>query len=122
MIHTHTISFKNAFRGLITALKTQPNFRIHLLLALISLSACFYLQVANFEFLIIVFLIVIGLTIETLNTAIEATTDAIDTKWRTDIGLAKDIAAGAMLMFSLGAASIALYIFIPKIVLLVSGQ
>ena len=56
-----------------------------------------------------------GLVIETINTAIEEATDAIDTKIREDIKIAKDISAAAMLIYAIGAIVIALMIFIPKI-------
>ncbi len=60
-------------------------------------------------------MISVGLTIETINTAIEQTTDAIDLKWREDIRLAKDLSAAAMLIFAIGALVVAGIIFIPKI-------
>lgn len=112
----HTISFKNAFKGLIWAFRSQPNYKIHFFLSLFSLVGGFVLKISYGEFLLIISLIFIGLAIETVNTAIEQTTDAIDSQWREDIGRAKDIAAGAMLIFSLGAFIIALIIFIPRIV------
>lgn len=118
MIKRHTISFKNAFAGLSWAVKTQPNFKIHFTLSLLSILAGFFLKVTNVEFLIIVFLIFVGLSIETVNTAIEQTTDAIDEKWRDDIKVAKDVAAGAMLFFAIGAFLIACFIFIPRFLLL----
>jgi diacylglycerol kinase len=71
--------------------------------------------VSYFEFLLIVFLIIIGLIIETVNTAIEFTTDAIDKKIRDDIKIAKDVSASAMLIFSIGALIIGIIIFLPKI-------
>lgn len=115
LIKRHTISFKNAKKGLFWSLKTQPNYRIHLFLSLFSIILGFFLQINYFEWLIIIFLIFIGLVIETINTAIELTTDAIDDKWREDIGLAKDVSAGGMLIFAIGATIIALLIFLPKI-------
>jgi len=115
MFKTHTISFKNAFNGLVWSLRTQPNYRIHLFLSLISIIFGFYLKISSFEFLLIVFLITVGLAIETINTAIEETTDAIDTKIREDIKIAKDVAAAAMLIYVIGATVIALMIFVPKI-------
>jgi len=118
MIKRHTISFKNAFAGLSWAVRTQPNFRIHFTLSLLSILASFFLKVTNVEFLIIIFLIFVGLSIETINTAIEQTTDAIDEKWRNDIKVAKDVAAGAMLFFAIGAFLIASFIFIPRFLLL----
>jgi len=117
MFKKHTISFKNAFNGLVWSFKTQPNYRIHLSLSLMSIILGFYLKISYFEFLLIVFLITLGLVIETINTAIEEATDAIDTKIRGDIRIAKDVSAAAMLIYAIGATVIALIIFIPKIII-----
>ena len=54
------------------------------------------------------------MVIETINTAIESTTDAIDTKIREDLRISKDVSAAAMLIYAIGATIIALMIFIPK--------
>jgi len=115
MIKKHTISFKNAFNGLVWSLVNQPNYLIHLFLSVIALLLGFFLKISYFEFLIIIFLITAGLVIETINTAIEVATDAIDTKIREDIRISKDVSAAAMLVYAIGATVIALIIFIPKI-------
>lgn len=116
MLKYHKISFKHAFDGLVWSLKTQPNYRIHFLLSFISLIAGYFLKISYEEFLIILFLIVIGLVIETINTGFEQTTDAIDKKIRQDIKIAKDVAAASMLIFAIGSSIIALIIFIPKLI------
>ncbi len=115
MFKKHTISFKNAFNGLIWSLKTQPNYRIHLSLSAFALAFGFWLKISYVEFILIVFLITVGLVIETINTAIEAATDAIDTKIREDIKITKDVSAAAMLIYAIGSTIIAMLIFIPKI-------
>jgi diacylglycerol kinase len=115
MIKRHTISFKNAFKGLVWALKTQPNYRIHLFLSTLSIFGGVILKISYPEWLVIILLITMGFSIETINTAIEETTDAIDIKQREDIRIAKDVAAGAMLIFAIGAFIIASIIFLPKI-------
>lgn len=112
----HTISFKNAFNGLIWAFKTQPNYKIHFAISIFALLLGYSLHISYFEFLIILVLILIGIVIETLNTAIEATTDAINKEWREDIKVAKDLSAAAMLIFSAGSLLIACIIYIPKII------
>ncbi len=117
MIRRHTISLKNAWNGLKWALATQPNYRIHLILSVMAIAGGFLLGISYFEFLVIALLITIGISVETVNTAIEETTDAIDTSKRPDIGLAKDVAAGAMLAIAIGSLIIAGIIFIPKIAL-----
>ncbi|MFH0979412.1 MAG: diacylglycerol kinase family protein [Candidatus Roizmanbacteria bacterium] len=115
MLKQHTISVRHAVDGLIWSLKTQPNYRIHLFLSVISIIASVVYKVSYFEFLLIVFLITVGLVIETINTGFEQTTDAIDKKIREDIKIAKDVSAAAMLIYAIGATVIALIIFIPKV-------
>lgn len=60
-------------------------------------------------------MITVGLVIETINTGLEQTTDAIDRKIREDIKIAKDVAAAAMLLYAVGAFIMATLIFLPKI-------
>src|SRR3989338_10455112 len=102
-IKRHTISFKNAFSGVKWALSTQPNYKIHAFLSAVTIIFGVYFAISETEWLIIITLITGGFTVETLNTAVEATTDAIDIKWRHDIKIAKDLAAAAMLFYAIGA-------------------
>lgn len=112
----HHISFKNAFNGLFWAFKTQPNFRIHIFLSFISLFIGFCLNISYIEWVLIIFVIVIGITSEMINTSIESMTDLITIEWQKDAKIAKDVAAGMMLFTSFGAILIAAIIFIPKII------
>ena len=85
-------------------------------MSLLALGLGFWLKISYIEYLIIILLITVGLVIETLNTAIEAATDAIDTKIREDIRITKDVSAAAMLIYAIGATITALIIFIPKFI------
>ncbi len=116
MLKKHTISIKHAFDGIAYAFKTQPNYRIHFALSILALILGWLVKISSSEFLVIVVMIFIGLSLETVNTAIEQATDAIDTSIREDIRIAKDVSAGAMLLFAIGATIIAAIIFIPKII------
>ncbi len=120
MIRKHTISFKHAFDGLIIAFSTQPNYRIHLLLSLLAIGGAFFFHIRSEEFLTIGILITMGLVIETINTAIEETCDAIDEAIRPDIKIAKDTSAAAMLIFAIGSLVLACIIFVPRILQLFS--
>ncbi len=115
MLKKHTISLKHAAAGMGWALRTQPNYRIHLFLSLLSILGSWYFHITRSEFLIILVLIFGGFVIETINTAIEVTTDAIDNTIREDIKIAKDVAAAAMLFYAIGSLLIACIIFIPKV-------
>jgi len=117
----HVTSFKNAWWGIKWAAGTQPHFRFHLFFALAVVAAAVYFKVSVTEFLIIVVMIFGVLVSELLNTGLEAATDAhkiIKSTPEEDrlIGIAKDVAAGAVLLMSIGAALVGLIIFIPKVI------
>ncbi len=113
IIRKHTVSFKNAFSGLAWALRTQPNFRIHLVLAVFALLLSWYLRITRTEWAIIIFTIVLGLTAEFINTALESMTDLITHEWRAEAKIAKDVAAGMMLTVAVGAVVVAGFVFLP---------
>jgi diacylglycerol kinase len=119
LLHKHTISVQHALDGVVWALKTQPNYRIHLVLSFLVVCFGFFFSISYVEWLIVIMLITLGLVIETLNTGLEATTDAITREWREEIKVAKDVAAAAMLTFAIGSIIISSIIFIPKIVALI---
>lgn len=111
----HHISLSHALDGVAMALKTQPNFKIHIFLSVISVVAGWFLHISPTEWLFITFAIAIGLVIELINTAIEFTVDLMTQEYKLFAKLAKDIAAAAMLLYALGAVALALQIFLPKI-------
>jgi len=115
LIQRHTISFKNAFAGIFWAVRTQPNFRVHLGLSLSALVLGTILKITYIEMTIIIFTIILGLTCEMINTSIEAMTDLITTEHRENAKIAKDVAAGMMLTTAMGAVVVALFIFVPHI-------
>ncbi len=115
MIKKHADAIGHALEGLHWALVSQSNYRVHILLVLCSLFAGVLLRISYYEWLIIFVLIVLGLVIETVNTAIEQLGDAISTDFNVYIKRAKDVSAAAMLLYAIGSASIAGIIFIPRI-------
>ncbi|KKQ01919.1 MAG: hypothetical protein US11_C0003G0062 [Candidatus Roizmanbacteria bacterium GW2011_GWA2_36_23] len=116
MIRHHAVSFKNAISGLLWVIRTQKNFKVHLFLSGLALIGGWVFEISYIEFLVILTLITIGLSTEIINTAIEETIDALDKERREEIRIAKDVSASFMLMFSMGAFTIACIIFIPKII------
>lgn len=115
ILREHHISFQHAFAGLLWAIRTQPNFRVHAIASFLALFLCWYFQVSAVEAAIIVFAIVLGLTIEMVNTALESMTDLITTEWRHEAKTAKDVAAGMMLLAAAGTVVVAALIFWPYI-------
>lgn len=114
-IRRHTVSFKNAFSGLVWAVKTQPNFRIHIALSLCALVLGSLLSISYIEMVIILFTIILGLTCEMINTSIEAMTDLITQEHQENAKIAKDVAAGMMLVTAIGTVAVAVFIFVPHV-------
>lgn len=111
LLRRHTISFGHAFAGIWWAVKTQPNFRVHIILASVACYLGWYFSITNVEWSILIFTIVLGLSAELINTALEAMTDLITKEWRAEAKIAKDVSAGMMLTVALGAVCVALAIF-----------
>lgn len=114
-IKKHHISFKNAFAGLKYSFISQPNFRVHFFLAGLAVISGFFLEISYIEMTILVLTIVFGLGTEMVNTAIESMTDLITKEWHQEAKIAKDVAAGMMLLVALGTVIVALLILGPKI-------
>lgn len=117
IIERHTISLKHAVDGVLWSWRTQPNYRVHFIVSTLVVAAGFYYDIQPFEWIFLVLTISVGLVIETINTALEATSDAITREWREEIKIAKDASAAAMLTYSVGAAIVAAIIFVPKVLL-----
>lgn len=119
LLKRHTISFQNAWAGIWWALTTQPNFRVHIALSFLVLLLAWAFSLSTLECIILVFTIILGLTAEMINTALEAMTDLITKEWRKEAKIAKDVAAGMMLTVAIGAIGIALLLFGPRIAALI---
>lgn len=115
ILKRHHISLKHASDGLLWAFSTQPNFKIHFFLSLIAVVMAVYFRITRGEMVIILFVIMLGLVAEMINTALESMTDLITSEWREKAKIAKDVSAGMMLLTAIGAVIIAGIIFYPYI-------
>lgn len=115
LLKRHTISFKHAFDGIMWALRSQPNFRVHLIISALVLFLAWIFHVQSYEWMILVFAIVLGLSTEMINTAVESMTDLITKEYREEAKIAKDVSAGMMLVTAIGTAVVGLIIFIPNL-------
>ncbi|HKM94769.1 MAG TPA: diacylglycerol kinase family protein [Prolixibacteraceae bacterium] len=106
-------SFKYATNGIAQMFKSELNAKIHLVVAMLVIGAGFLFDVTRFEWLILILLIGMVLVAEGLNTAIEHLADSFTLEKHPEIGKAKDIAAGAVLLAAITAAIIGLLLFIP---------
>lgn len=111
-------SFKYAFEGIKSSLKTERNMKIHFSMMILVIVAGILLDISTYEWMICIILFGMVIGGELVNTAIEEVTDLVTTEINPKAKLAKDIAAGAVLIMAITSAIIGLIIFIPKIILL----
>lgn len=111
----HTISFRNAFRGIWTAISTQSNIRIHFAIASLVIFAAVFMQLSIFDILVLVLCIGFVMLAEMVNTAIEFLCDAVTLEHNENIKRAKDVSAGAVLLSAIFAALIGIIVFVPSI-------
>ena len=109
-------SFKYAFQGVFSAIKTERNLKIHISIMILVIIAGIFLKISKMEW--ILWIILFGLEIggEMLNSAIETVGDIAMPEINPKAKFAKDVAAGAVLIFAISSAIIGLIIFIPKII------
>ncbi|TSI03326.1 diacylglycerol kinase family protein [Lysinibacillus sp. BW-2-10] len=106
-------SFGYAFYGIFTALKEQ-NMRIHIISAMIVVFAGFLTGLSTTEWLFIIVAISLVIGAEMVNTAIESVVNLASPTFHPFAKQAKDVAAGAVLVFAISSVIIGLLIFIPK--------
>jgi len=106
-------SFGYAFQGLGFALRTQHNFRIQLVAAIACIMLGVLWRVSADDWRWLVVAIVLVLVAELLNTAFEHLCDVVQPELHASVKAAKDVAAGAVLVASIGAAVIGALVFWP---------
>ena len=104
-------SFNYAFEGIIHVLRTQRNLRIHFANAIAVIAAAATLGVARMELIALLLAIAFVLVAEMINSAIEGAIDVSTTSFDPNAKLAKDIAAGAVLIASATAIAVGYLVF-----------
>lgn len=109
-------SFKYALQGIALLFKTEHNAWIHLgaTIFVISLGSFFYLTVT--EWCLTLFAIGFVFITEILNTSIEYLTDLVSPTYHEKAKKVKDLAAAAVLVASIVAIIIGLFVFLPKMI------
>lgn len=108
-------SFNNALRGLIHAIKTQRNMQIHFIIAFLVLVVSLFFDLSKLELVIIFMAIVFVIAMELVNTAIEVIIDMISEEYRFQAKIAKNMAAGAVLLASINALVLAYFLFLDDL-------
>ena len=113
-------SFLYAFEGVYYALKHNQNLRLHFLIAALVVFVSLLLKVGPFEMAILGVMIVLVISTEMINASIEQMVNLIVTEHRKEAKIAKDVAAGMVLVTSIGSVIVGLLILVPYLLRLLN--
>lgn len=109
-------SFKYAIEGIFAAFKSERNMKIHIFAMLLVIVCGLVFQISGIEWAICLILFAGVIAMEIINTSIETIVDMVMPNYNSKAKIAKDTAAGAVLVWAVFSAIIGLIIFIPKII------
>ncbi len=112
-------SFKHAAHGVAVVFRSEQNFRIQVIAAVIVLLAALWFRVRYEEWIILIFLIGAVLVLELVNSILERIVDTFKPRIHPVVKDIKDIMAAAVLIVSFIALLVGVTIFYPHVVLLV---
>lgn len=107
-------AFRYASEGIFHSLRTERNFKFHLVAAIVVISVGLLTDLTKIEWFVVILLIAGMLALELMNSAVERIVDLVTVEQHPLAKQAKDLAAGAVLIYALGSAIIGLIIFLPK--------
>ena len=107
-------SFGFAFEGIFAVVKKERNMQIHCCMMVLVILAGLFFQISAVEWCICFVLFGLIMSLELVNTAVESVVDLVTEERRPLAKLAKDAAAGAVLIASIMAAVAGPIIFLPK--------
>lgn len=106
-------SFSYAIEGILFAIASGRNMKIHLLAAILAIMVGWWLGINQLEWAIITISIFMVLAAETINTAVEKTVDLVTRDYQPLAKHAKNLAAGGVLLAAINAVIIGILIFTP---------
>lgn len=109
------LSFRYASEGIIFAIKHNQNLRIHFVVAIIVVIASIAFHVNPFEMGILGVMILLVISAEMVNTAIEQMVDFVVIEHKREAKVAKDVSAGMVLLTAIGSVIVGILIFVPHI-------
>lgn len=111
-------SFKFALEGLSYSIKENQNVKLHLIFAVIILILGLLLGLTRYELFGVGLLVVLVISAEMINSVVEEVVNLLVNEHRKEAKTAKDVSAGMVLLISVFASVVGIFIFIPHIILL----
>lgn len=115
--HRHALikSFEYAAAGLRGILVQERNFKIQLFIGFFAVILGFVVNLSLSEWLDLVIVITLVLVFELINTSIEEIVDLVSPQYQDKAKIAKDVAAGTVLVASIGSVIVGVLLFLPKV-------
>jgi len=111
----HLLSFKYAFEGVYFVLKSQANFRLHLLIAVLICLLAAMLNFSIIEWIVVILTIAFILCLEMINTVFEVLVDHLWQEEHPRAKVIKDVGAGVVLIGAIAAAIVGSLLFLPHL-------
>lgn len=109
-------SFNNAINGIIHSIKNEVHMKIHIFFAIIILILSLLIDISKYEIMLIIVMITLVIFSELINTSIEKIVDITSPKYSEIARIAKDVAAGAVLVNTMGAIGVGYLIFYDRLI------
>lgn len=121
LIPTNTFfrSFGFAFQGILYVIHTQRNMRVHFGLGVVAVLMALWLGLTAGEWAALLVAMALVYCLEMVNTVVEAVVDLVTDTYHPLAKVAKDVAAGAVLVATLFATAIGAFLFLPRLVLII---
>lgn len=107
------LSFKYAFKGLNKVFWEEQNFRVHITLAIVALLLALFYRIEVWQFIILIIIIALVLTLEIINSIVERLIDLLKPRIHQYVKDIKDMTAAAVFIGALTAVIVGLLIFLP---------
>lgn len=114
MVRKRINSFRFAFRGIATLLRTSVNARIHIAAAVAVITLGVAVGLGTIEWCLVIIAISMVIAAEALNSALEFLADHTAPEWHEAVERIKDLSAGAVLLAAAGALAVGLLVFLPR--------
>lgn len=108
-------AWKKAFSGIWYAIKTQRNIKVQLVIAGVVILCCIYFELTITQCMFLAFATMLVIIAEVMNTAIEEAVNLCTNKFHPIAKIAKDVAAGAVVLAALNAVIMAVFVWMDKI-------
>lgn len=104
-----------AIEGIKVAIRYNRNIRIHIIIAILVVISTFIFGLNQFEKAIICMIILLVISAEMINTAIEEVVDLVTKDYREEAKYAKDVSAGMVLIVATGSIAVGFLVFTPHV-------